>query len=266
MPETSVHLVLGGARALAFVAREILALPAPARVRAEVRRQVEAARARGLVPTRLDTHRHLAFPRATFRAVCAEARALGLREVRRPVPLGTLRVGRGAAGFVKGALLAVAGLATRGLPRAYGLDAPDGFADLEVVDGWVRRGTPAPERARSAPRGRRAPRARPRRRPPFGAGPRSGGRRPPPRRPRRTARGDGRRRARRPSPRPRVGSPGLGAPRESHVRPRHRLRPPRLASPRRPSRRAAPRATRRLPRRRGAIPRRGPRSPRRRRS
>ena len=135
-----LHLVLGGARPLAFVAREVLALPAPARVRAEVRRQVEAARARGLVPTRLDTHRHLAFPRATFRAVCAEARALGLREVRRPVPLGTLRVGRGAAGFAKGALLAVAGLAPRGLPRAYGLDAPDGFADLEVVDGWVRRG------------------------------------------------------------------------------------------------------------------------------
>lgn len=149
-PATSVHLALGGARPLVFVAREVLSLPPPARVRAEVRRQVETVRARGLLPTRVDAHRHLAFPRATFRAVCAEARALGLARVRRPVPLGTLRVGRGAAGWVKGALLSFAGIATRGLPRAYGLAAPDGFADLEVVDGWVRRG-----RVPRAARGRR---------------------------------------------------------------------------------------------------------------
>jgi len=149
-PVASVHVALGGARPAAFVARELLGFAAPARVRAQVRRQVEAVRARGLAPTRLDVHRHVAFAAATFRAVCAEARALGLAEVRRPAPLGTLRVGRGVAGFAKGALLTFAGLATRGLPRAYGLASPDGFADLEVVDGWVRRG-----RLPRAVRGRR---------------------------------------------------------------------------------------------------------------
>ena len=98
------------------------------------------ARELGLAPERLDSHRHAAFAPPVFRAVCAEARALGIEEVRRSNPLGTMRMGGGPAGFAKGALLFVAGLATRGVPRAFGLASADGVADLERVDRWASRG------------------------------------------------------------------------------------------------------------------------------
>lgn len=135
-----VHLRFGGAHLASFLASALVGFVSPEEIRAEVRRQVGVARQRGLSPVRLDSHRHAAFPPRVFRAVCAEARALGIGEVRRSVPLGALGVGKGLVGLGKGVLLFLAGIATRGIPHAFALSAPDGISDLEQVDRWVRRG------------------------------------------------------------------------------------------------------------------------------
>ena len=135
-----IHLQLGGERLGSFVAKAWLGVIGPAEIRAEVRRQVTAARRMGLSPTRLDSHRHAAFSPPVFRAVCAEARSSGLSEIRRSAPLGTLRVGRGPVGFAKGAILFLCGIATRGVPGAFALASPDGVIDLDQADRWTRRG------------------------------------------------------------------------------------------------------------------------------
>lgn len=139
-PRVGVHLRLGGDRLAPFVARALVGLASTTLVRAQVRRQVERARALGLAPVRIDAHRHAAFAPAVFRAMCREARACGLSEVRRPAPVTTWRVGRGPAALLQGGLLALAGIATRGVPRAFRLHAADGIVDLERFDRRLDRG------------------------------------------------------------------------------------------------------------------------------
>src|SRR5439155_306046 len=97
-------------------------------VRRAARRQVLAARALGVAPTHLDAHRHAFLVPRVYRAVAAEARSLSVRGIRFPAPLGSLRAGLGAPGLAKGALLFAAGIALRGIPRAYGLAAAAGLA------------------------------------------------------------------------------------------------------------------------------------------
>ncbi len=149
-PDVGVHLDLARGRLARFLARAALGLVPFAAVRAEVRRQVEAARALGLLPSHVDAHRHAFLVPAVYRAVAAEARALGLAGIRRPVPLGSVRCGVGLAGLAKGALLGFAGCFARGVPRALGLCAPDGIVDAAVARRWVERGRlPAGVRGRS---------------------------------------------------------------------------------------------------------------------
>ncbi|MBL9085704.1 MAG: glycosyltransferase [Planctomycetia bacterium] len=139
-PDVGVHLdlaALAGGSLARFLVRTLLGGVPVRDVRRAVRDAVGAARARGLVPTHVDAHRHAFLLPSTFRAVVAEAARLGVPGVRRAVPAGPVRCGPGVAGRCKGALLAVAGLATRGLARAYGRVAPEGIVDAAVAAAWA---------------------------------------------------------------------------------------------------------------------------------
>jgi GT2 family glycosyltransferase len=138
--EVGVHVDLAGERLAGFLARAASGVESSEAIRARVRRQIETARGLGVAPERVDAHRHAFFPPAAYRAVAAEARASCVGAIRRPVPIGSLRCGAGRAGIAKGALLWAAGLFTRGVPRAYGLRAPDGVVDARVAASWVRAG------------------------------------------------------------------------------------------------------------------------------
>ncbi|MFO0932852.1 MAG: glycosyltransferase [Planctomycetota bacterium] len=146
-PDVGVHLdlaALAGGSLARFLVRSALGLVPAAAVRRAVRDAVAAARARGLAPTHVDAHRHAFLWPGTYRAVVAEAARLGVPGVRRPVPVGPVRCGPGVAGRCKGAILAAAGLATRGLARAYGRVAPDGIVDAEVAAAWAAGARPLP--------------------------------------------------------------------------------------------------------------------------
>src|SRR5205814_7935713 len=127
--DVGVHVDLAGGRPARFLARSLLGLVPARDVRAAVRRQVTAARTLGLSPTHVDAHRHAFLATGVYRAVASEARALGIRGIRFPAPLGTLRAGAGPAGIAKALVLTAAGIALRGAPRAAGMASPDGIAD-----------------------------------------------------------------------------------------------------------------------------------------
>jgi hypothetical protein len=147
VPDVGVHLdlaALAGGSLVRFLGRAALGLVPARDVRRAVADAVGAARARGLAPTHVDAHRHAFLLPSTYRAVVAEAARLGVPSVRRPVPVGPVRCGRGAIGWCKGVVLLVAGLATRGVARAHGRAAPDGVVDVEVAARWVASGRRLP--------------------------------------------------------------------------------------------------------------------------
>jgi hypothetical protein len=130
--DVGVHLDLARGRLAPFVARSLLGLVDARTVRADVRRQVAAARDLGLAATHVDAHRHAFFVPSVYRAVAAEAKALGLSWVRRPTPLGPVRCGVGLAGVAKGLLLALTSAGRRPI-----LPGPDGVVDLATAASWA---------------------------------------------------------------------------------------------------------------------------------
>jgi predicted glycoside hydrolase/deacetylase ChbG (UPF0249 family) len=148
--DVGVHVDLARGGLLRFVAGTALGLVPGSAVRAEVRRQVALARSLGLEPSHADAHRHAFLAPAAYRAFAREARASGLRAVRRPVPAAGPRAGRGLAGLAKGLVLLAAGLATRGASRAAGVASPDGVVDAAEAERWAKAG-----RVPRAVRGRR---------------------------------------------------------------------------------------------------------------
>jgi hypothetical protein len=138
--DAGVHLVLPRGSVARFLLRSLLGLERRSDVRRSVREQVLSARGMGVEPTHLDAHRHAFFPPTAYRAVLAEARALGVGSVRLPRPLVVPRCGAGLAGLLKGAVLAAASPFLRPLPRRFGLAAPDGIVDADLAERWVDAG------------------------------------------------------------------------------------------------------------------------------
>lgn len=141
--DVGVHLdLVGDARGglPGFLARTALGMVPPNRIGAAAAAAIARVRALGLAPTHVDAHRHAFLWPSTYRAVLRAARREGVRWVRRPAPLGALCCGAGPLGVAKGALLALVGIATRGLPRALGCDAPDGIVDADRALDLLARG------------------------------------------------------------------------------------------------------------------------------
>ena len=138
--DVGLHVDLAQGRLVRFLVRAVLGCVRPREVRSAVRAQAGRLRASGLVPTHVDAHRHAFFLPCVYRAVAAEARALGIPGLRRAVPAGSVRCGAGVAGLAKGALLWSFGLVTRGVPRAFALATSDGVVDAATAARWVERG------------------------------------------------------------------------------------------------------------------------------
>jgi|GEM_PF-2180751 len=138
---------LGGGGLARFLARAALGLVPARAVRGAVATAAARARALGLAPTHVDAHRHAFLLPSTYRAVAAEAARQGIVGVRRPVPVGPVRCGAGFTGVAKGVVLWTAGLATRGVARAFGRATLDGIVDAAVVARRLARGRPLPRGA-----------------------------------------------------------------------------------------------------------------------